>query len=696
MAFNFNPPSTSGGSGQSPFATSNTPASSGGGLFGSAPTSTANTGSFSFGGFNSPTTAPTTSTQQQGFLATGGAKDNKPAAFNPFGQQSGGLLNSAPKNLFGSKTDSSDTTKPAFGGFGGFGTPDKSSTPATSGPSLFGSTTPATNKPFGLGTTSTTPAGPPPASSAFGASTGGAGAGPGIFGTKPTEDASKPTFSLGNPTTAASSTSTNLFGGLSGGFSFPKPAASTSTVTPSLTAASAPEQKAFSLGQPTSNATNTSAPATSQLSAAPISGTTQSLFGKPAATDASGPAAKPSFPSFGQPSATQTSGAATPAPASKPLFPGFNLGGTSSSAPVTTSATTTAPATTANLFSFGAPATATTSQPASTSAPAASPFFGKPATATATTQPATTSAPAPSAFSFPKPAAPSTSQPAAAITTSAPTAGTATAPNPFQGTIGGQTSTTGPIPPAQSRLRNKTMDEILTRWATDMSRYSKEFKDNAETIARWDQLIVDNSSKIDKLYVRARTCERQTMSVDMQLAAVENSQVELESWLSKYESDVDEMLAKDSSTPSEMGGPDQERERTYKLAEKLGERLEEMERDLESMVDEVNAANATLSRSGKGDEPVSRTDLQYRFCGVLELTSLWQITQIVKILNSHLIQLQAIDQGTQVLQEKIAGAQKAAGQLGYLSGYKSSSTTDGSNTGAAVQDFYRSYMGRRS
>lgn len=229
------------------------------------------------------------------------------------------------------------------------------------------------------------------------------------------------------------------------------------------------------------------------------------------------------------------------------------------------------------------------------------------------------------------------------------------------------------------------MDEVLTRWATDMSRYSKEFKDQAETIARWDQIIVDNSSKIDKLYVRTRTCERQTMSVDMQLAAVENQQSELESWLTKYETDIDEMLAKDSATPTELGGPDQERERTYKLAEKLGEKLDEMERDLGSMVEEVNAANASLSKNGKADEPVSAFYCKFR----VAKTNYLQITQIVKILNSHLMQLQTIDQGTAALQQKVAAAQKTAGNLGYLNG----SMSQGS--GAAVQDFYRSYMGRR-
>ena len=95
------------------------------------------------------------------------------------------------------------------------------------------------------------------------------------------------------------------------------------------------------------------------------------------------------------------------------------------------------------------------------------------------------------------------------------------------------------------------------------------------------------------------------MSVEMQLSAVENQQAELESWLTKYENDVDEMLAKEGSAPHELGGPDQERERTYKLAERLAERLDDMGRDLESMVEEVNAANASLSKNGKADEPVS-------------------------------------------------------------------------------------------
>jgi len=231
------------------------------------------------------------------------------------------------------------------------------------------------------------------------------------------------------------------------------------------------------------------------------------------------------------------------------------------------------------------------------------------------------------------------------------------------------------------------MDEILTRWATDLTRYTKDFKGHAETVAHWDQLIVDNSSKIDKLYLRTRTCEKQTMSVEMQLNAVENQQNELDAWLTKYENDVEEMLSRDNANQtSELGGPDQERERTYKLAERLGERLDDMGRDLESMVEEVNAANASLSKNNKADEPVSyHSRCLHRILANLSV----QITQIVRILNSHLTQLQVIDQGTVALQAKVTSAQKEASGMGYLNG---NANGDGR---AAVDDFYRSYMGRR-
>jgi nuclear pore complex protein Nup62 len=117
--------------------------------------------------------------------------------------------------------------------------------------------------------------------------------------------------------------------------------------------------------------------------------------------------------------------------------------------------------------------------------------------------------------------------------------------------------------------------------------------------------LVDNMDKISKLYAETATSEKQTASVEMQLTAVENQQNELDGWLAKYEHEVDEILAKSGPNPAEVGGPDQERERTFKLAERLSERLEDMSKDLENMIEEVNSANTSLSKSTKADEPAS-------------------------------------------------------------------------------------------
>lgn len=69
--------------------------------------------------------------------------------------------------------------------------------------------------------------------------------------------------------------------------------------------------------------------------------------------------------------------------------------------------------------------------------------------------------------------------------------------------------------------------------------------------------------------------------------------------------------------------------------------------------------------------------------------NLRQITQIVRILNSHLTQLKAIDDGAAALNAKVEKAQKSLGSLAYSNGGMNG---DGA---AAVDDFYKSYLGRR-
>lgn len=225
-------------------------------------------------------------------------------------------------------------------------------------------------------------------------------------------------------------------------------------------------------------------------------------------------------------------------------------------------------------------------------------------------------------------------------------------------------STAGP-PPQIATLKNKTMEDIVTRWANDLNKYKKEFKEQATTVSSWDRQLVDNGEKIQKLYLDTYEAERASHEIERQLAAVEGQQDELEKWLDHYEGEVQDMFSKQVGPGEQLGGPDQERERTYKLAEKLTQQLDEKSRDLTKMVTEINDISGTLNKSSKPEDPLS---------------------QIVRVLNGHLTQLQWIDENASSLQSKVASAQKSTSNMGSHYGVGDSD---------AAESFYRSYMGRR-
>ena len=238
------------------------------------------------------------------------------------------------------------------------------------------------------------------------------------------------------------------------------------------------------------------------------------------------------------------------------------------------------------------------------------------------------------------------------------------------------------------RLKNKTMDEIITRWATDLSKYQKEFKDQASKIAEWDRMLVSNGEKIQKLYTSTYEAERANSEIERQLGNVESQQDELGSWLDRYEADLNELFAKNvggsgSGAAEQVAGPDQERERTYKLAEKLTDRLDDMGKDLSKMIKEINDMSGALGKGSKADDPVCSVSLSLVTIN-MELTLPRQLTQIVRVLNGHLSQLQWIDTNAAALQAKVAAAQKAGGNMGTN---VSSTETD------AAESFYRSYRG---
>ncbi|EDN08015.1 predicted protein [Histoplasma mississippiense (nom. inval.)] len=608
--FQFGTSSTSGGSNAPTFGTAGTspfsqpaPGKTTGGLFGNigaTPTTTAAAAAADppsaplfGGGSTTPTTGQTASLfGGQNSKSTFGNTLTKPS--NP-GQSVG---HTPTTNLFGNASQTPKLGEPTSSGkpqsvlFGEQG----KTTPATSG--LFGSTTPAPSSgPSLFGNLSTTPAGPPPQTSA----------GQGLFTSQASTKANEPASLFGQKPTSSTS--------------FPGFSATTSAVSPLNSPATTAEAPSFftnTTQMPTPNSGNlfTSSPAKTQGAEAgknPFFGNLAPTFYCIGYKHNDNGTRWWLFSSLSTPKTTAPKDSTTPATSSgQPASRMFNLAKTT---------TTTAPSTSSSEKISASGATTT-------------------AAATVTSAGATTATPA---------------------------------------TAGGLgASTVGPAPPAQSRLKNKTMDEILTRWATDLAKYQKEFQEQAEQVAKWDRMLVENGTKVQKLYGNTVDAERATQEVERQLASVEGQQDELSSWLDRYEQEVEALLSKQVGFTDSLQGPDQERERTYKLAERLSERLNEMAQDLTSMIEEVNSASSTLSKTTKADEPIS---------------------QIVRILNSHLSQLQLIDQGTANLHAKIAASHKLGSSLsvhqnmGSYSQYRNG-TGNGISGGDAAGDFYRAYMGR--
>lgn len=148
------------------------------------------------------------------------------------------------------------------------------------------------------------------------------------------------------------------------------------------------------------------------------------------------------------------------------------------------------------------------------------------------------------------------------------------------------------------------MDDVLTRWASDLSKYQKEFKKYASEASSWDLTLVNNGEKVQKLYLNTFEAEKASHEIERQLQAVESQQDELEEWLNRYENEVKEMFSRQMGQGEALAGPDQERERTYKLAEKLTQHLDEKSRDLSKMVKEVNEISGTLNKGTKPEDPV--------------------------------------------------------------------------------------------
>ncbi|XP_072482079.1 nuclear pore glycoprotein p62 isoform X22 [Notamacropus eugenii] len=499
---------------------------------------------------------------------------------------------------------------------------------------------PATGGGFTFGTAKTTTTTPGPG---FSFSTPGSGGGFN-FGTPSQPTASTPSTNMFSLTTPASSTP---------GFSFGS----------QVTTAPGSATSGFSLGlsTPKLNLGSSGTPFSSGFTGG--FGLGNNTFTNSVASNVSSQASTPTGFIFGPPTTT----AAQPTSSIGFSFPsgnvsqmgttGFNLGSMGNASqptaltgltfaaatPAPTAVTSTQPYTAFNLggqptgLGFGLLAsTASTTIPTSTLASSFNqgPVFSFGSKFTATSAPTSISGPTLFA-SIANSSFPVSSDPNLSATTSVPTSGFAlnlrppTAPS--TGTIPSTCATLPSAITAPSTTPVMTyaqLESLINKWSLELEDQEKHFLQQATQVNAWDRTLIENGEKITSLHREVEKVKLDQKRLDQELDFILSQQKELEDLLVPLEEAV-----KEQSGTIYLQHADEEREKTYKLAENIDAQLKRMAQDLKEIIEHLNMA---------GGPPDTTDPLQ----------------QICKILNAHMDSLQWIDQNSALLQRKVEEVSK--------------------------------------
>lgn len=167
------------------------------------------------------------------------------------------------------------------------------------------------------------------------------------------------------------------------------------------------------------------------------------------------------------------------------------------------------------------------------------------------------------------------------------------------------------------------LENLINKWSLELEDQEKHFLQQATQVNAWDRTLIHNGERITALHREMESVKLDQKRQDQELDFILSQQKELEDLLIPLEESV-----KTQSGTIYLQHADEEREKTYKLAENIDAQLKRMAQDLKDVIEHLNTS------VGPGD---SNNPLQ----------------QICKILNAHMDSLQWIDQNSALLQRKV-------------------------------------------
>ena len=189
-------------------------------------------------------------------------------------------------------------------------------------------------------------------------------------------------------------------------------------------------------------------------------------------------------------------------------------------------------------------------------------------------------------------------------------------------------------------------------WQSDLDVSVKEFSRQAGEVAAWDRVLLKGGDEISRLVTNISQAEERQRNIDQTLDYVEQQQTELNALLDQYESQREEILASAGVRSGvDVGVTDVEREKTYTLAENLNAQLDDMSRNLVSMIDEVNQLSAPSGARPSRTTEANPGALQSLRVGTRDSGTGNDdpIMQISAILNAHLGSLKWIDENLSLI-----------------------------------------------
>ncbi|KAM6125007.1 nuclear pore glycoprotein p62-like isoform 3-T3 [Phoenicopterus ruber ruber] len=170
------------------------------------------------------------------------------------------------------------------------------------------------------------------------------------------------------------------------------------------------------------------------------------------------------------------------------------------------------------------------------------------------------------------------------------------------GTIGAGTSTaaitTTAATSAPPVMTYAQLESLINKWSLELEDQEKHFLHQATQVNAWDRTLIENGEKITSLHREVEKVKLDQKRLDQELDFILSQQKELEDLLTPLEESV-----KEQSGTIYLQHADEERERTYKLAENIDAQLKHMAQDLKDIIEHLNTSGGPADTS---DPPCCR------------------------------------------------------------------------------------------